>query len=162
MSRVRIEIYPDDENFDEVQYAEAQYPDVREAFDRAVAMARVALPEKPLRQPCGQRCADPGGDCTDTCAKPAGHDDWHVTADEACSWGASEKEKPPEKRACGMYCDKSDPDCWGRCDRPADHGGDCYCSPDHNESLCLNEIGAPSQTRNCQQPIGHEGECGDA
>lgn len=252
MSRVRIEIYPDDEDFNNTQQVEVYDPDVRGAFDRAVKMAQAAIPEPVKekswslgagsysfemknvqlngvhpellfgvdpgfdvrvasdeppappdgrclktapgrgrgnrceldlghsgrhlgeidgwrwsdpdptptqpgepRQPCGQTCRDPDGACTDTCAKPAGHDGWHVTADEACSWGASEK---PLKK-CARYCDKSEPDCWGRCVREADHGGDCYCSLDHNESLCLNEIGAPSATRNCQQPMGHEGHC---
>ena len=167
MSRVRIEIYPDDEDFNKVQYAEAQYPDVREAFERAVAMARVALPEPPRREtiltlnnvkftetesgvlfgqaippnnytvqvttvggggsggesrrPCGETCAVPDEECTDTCARPAGHDDWHVTADGACTWGPEEGEGSAQ--------------------------------------LCLNEIGAPSKTRNCHQKLGHDGHC---
>jgi hypothetical protein len=159
MSRVRIEIYPDDENFDEVQYAEAQYPDVREAFDRAVAMARVALPEKPLRQPCGQRCADPGGDCTDTCAKPAGHDDWHATSDGECTWNNDTPGEADPAR-CGGVCGYTT--CWTDCQRPKDHRGEHRCNRPKDHERCLNEIGPPSAARNCHLPLNHEGECGNA
>lgn len=166
MARVRIEIW---DNGDNIQQAEAEHIDPREAFERAVRMARAAIPEEkkgplldagsytfemknaqltdvtrqmlfldaegrkqagfdvkivsdaPPRKPCGQRCQDDDGPCTDTCARPAGHDDWHVTSDGACTWGPEEGEGDAER--------------------------------------CLNEIGAPSKTRNCQQPLNHDGLC---
>lgn len=202
MSRVRIEIYPDDEDFNNVQYAEAQYPDVREAFDRAVKMAQVAIPDPPKREtiltlnnvkfteaesgilfgqaippnnytvqvttvggggsggeprkPCGQTCAVPDEECTDTCARPQGHDDWHVTADGACSWSGSTPREADLAR-CGGVCGYTT--CWTDCQRPKDHRGDHRCDRPKDHERCLNEIGAPSATRNCQLPFNHEGEC---
>lgn len=46
------------------------------------------------RKPCGQTChaRGSGGEddsCSDTCAKPEGHDGWHETADKACTWDPS-------------------------------------------------------------------------
>ena len=138
MSRIRFEFW---DNGDNVSSVEAEHVDPHEAFERAVRMARAALPlketESPLepgtytmklhnvkfndatqtllfgqvasdveagkfevrlsgaqRRPCGQTCRarDEEGDdesCSDTCAKPEGHDGWHETSDKACTWDPS-------------------------------------------------------------------------
>lgn len=112
--------------------------------------------DEPLRQPCGQRCQDPDGGCGDTCARPWGHDDWHVTADGACSWsGSTPGEADPAR--CGGVCGYTT--CWTDCQRPKDHRGEHRCDRPKDHERCLNEIGAPSATRNCQLPFNHEGEC---
>lgn len=207
MARVRIEIW---DNGDNIQQAEAEHIDPREAFDRAVAMARAALPpekpkepegvprlnagsytfemknvqltdatqqvlfldaegrkqaqtfdvkvvsDEPLRQPCGQRCQDPGGACSDTCAQPEGHEGSHRTSDWACAWDGSEPGKPDPAK-CGAVCGFKT--CWIDCQRPKDHGGEHRCNRPKDHKRCLNEIGAPSRTRNCHKPLDHEGDC---
>lgn len=199
MSRVRIEIWDNDDN---IQQAEAEHIDPREAFERAVRMARAALPEPPKREtvltlnnvkfteaesgvlfgqaippnnytvqvttvggggagvtdrkPCGETCAVPDEECSDTCARPAGHDDWHVTADGACSWSGSESGRADPAK-CGAVC--SFKTCWTDCQRPKDHKGDHRCDRPKDHKRCLNEIGTPSQTQNCQKPLDHEGDC---
>ena len=204
MARVRIEIW---DNGDNIQQAEAEHIDPREAFERAVRMARAALPEEkkgplldagsytfemknvqftevnhdllfgghvgppnsgfdvkvtsdgPPRKPCETPCPDE--DCGDRCARPVLHDGQHSTADGDCIWDRrdmrAETAQEVGREGCPEMCGFTT--CWANCQRPKDHKGDHRCDRPKDHERCLNEIGAPSATRNCQQPLNHDGLC---
>jgi hypothetical protein len=73
------------------------------------------------RKPCSQTCRAQGPEgedesCSDTCAKPEGHDDWHETSDGACTW------------PLGLICDgkwEQGPFSDLACRHPLNHAGPC-------------------------------------
>jgi hypothetical protein len=117
------------------------------------------------RKPCGQTCRarDPEGDgedegCSDTCAKPEGHDGWHETADRACTWAAL--------TPCKVLCARVD--CWSNCGDLLGHSGDHAChlheggdrppfSKKDGPCGLVCDFGNCWVT--CVRPIGHEPDC---
>lgn len=168
MSRVRIEIYPDDEDFNNVQCAEVQGdPDVREAFDRAVAMARAALPpEKPLTLGAGTYTLE----MKNVQLNRVDPELFFGQAEAAQGFDVKVVSDEPLRKPCEAPC--PDEECDDRCARPLGHEGghstaDDECTWDRRtfqnkpEEQCrmVCDKTNPDCWANCQRPRGHDGDC---
>lgn len=168
MSRVRVEIFEDDESFNDAQSVEVSNPDVREAFNRAVRMARSALPEE-------KKGKGPLSDAGSYTLEMKNVQFTEVNRD--LLFGGHAEVNPgfnvkvvsdePLRKPCEGPC--PDENCRERCARPVGHEGqhssaDNKCAWDRRtepEEQCTNycDKADPECYNRCTRQADHDGEC---
>lgn len=167
MSRVRIEIW---DNGDNIQQAEAEHIDPREAFERAVRMARAALPEEkkgPLLDAGSYTFEMKNVQFTEV-----SHDllfGGHVGPPNP-GFDVKVTSDGPPRKPCETPC--PDEDCGDRCARPVLHDGqhstadgDCiwdrrtFQNKPEEQCRMICDKSNPDCWSKCHRPKGHDGDC---